>query len=588
MRSVKSGGVALLASAALIAGAACAAEVKTPIVTMRLACSEDHLGKVIETNLRYPGSCDEYWVGYQSPYFSESRVSRDLARMDRFVRRSEAAGIRGGTQQGVTLGHGSPLIGGHANLKPEDKPSIPADAYAVGRDGKPLGDYCARSPFVLETEERYVERVCREGKPVSLWLDDDLRIGIWKPDACFCDRCIAAFNAETGRSVTREELVGRIFGGDGVDAIRGEWFAFNARSLAGFAAAARRGADKAKPDVFLALQTCSSAHFYSGLDRRPALWELSGHGKHPTGIRCGSGYYTEILSPRDLVRRLQHVTRETERCRSYGDWFATATYENDTYTHQVLNKTWEASLKEDALALAAGCDAVTMYWFDSSREEPMEYLDQFTAGCAAWRPYFERLSAVSRRTHMGGVARRVPKGFENSLPGSLRRPYDPAARSLAINYSREHPCDLKLALYGIPVTVEEAKPQAFYEPSDVWSGKGHQNNPTTAELEAMRDKFDERSGGTMPVRLAKTHPLVVYPRVAPDGGLVAATFFNCTLGRASKVAVRLRRPAGSRFTWMSGAAEPVELKSEPGSLPGERVVVLPDVPGFDLGTVFVD
>ena len=39
---------------------------------------------------------------------------------------------------------------------------------------------------------------------------------------------------------------------------------------------------------------------------------------------------------------------------------------------------------------------------------------------------------------------------------------------------------------------------------------------------------------------------------------------------------------------MSGAAKPVELKSEPGSQPGERVVVLPEIPGFDLGTVFVD
>ena len=104
----------------------------------------------------------------------------------------------------------------------------------------------------------------------------------------------------------------------------------------------------------------------------------------------------------------------------------------------------------------------------------------------------------------------------------------------------------------------------------------------------MRDMFDERSGGTVPVRLVKTHPLVVYPRVSAEGRLVAATFFNCTLGRAAKVPVRLRRPGGSRFTWMSGAAKPVELKSEPGSLPGERVVVLPEIPGFDLGTVFVD
>ena len=571
-----------------VSGATAPVVADMPLLTLRLACKEAQLGEIIETNLRHPGSCDEYWISYQNPYCSETKLARDIGLLVRSEAKISAAGIRASTQQGVTLGHGSPLLGGLDRLAPEDRLSIPDDAYAVARDGTRLGDFCARSPFILETEERYIERLSRETKLAAIWLDDDMRIGVWKPDACFCDRCIAAFNAETGRSVTRKELVGRLFGGDAVDAIRGEWFAFNSRSIAGFAAAARRGADKGRPDVFLALQTCNAAYFYTGLDFRPALWELSGHGRHKTGVRCGCGFFTEILPPRDLVRRLQHVMRETERCRSYGDWIATVTYENDTYTHQVLNKTWEASMKDDALALAVGCDAVTMYWFDHSRPEPMEYFDEFAAGCAAWRPYFERLSAVSRRTRAGGVARRMPKGFENALPGSLRRPHDPAARTLAVSYTRESPADLSLALWGIPVTVEEAAPQAFYEPSDVWKGKGHQNNPITSELEAMRDAFDERSGGTVPVRLAKTHPLVVFPRVAADGRLAAVTFFNCTLGRAAKVPVRLRRPGGSRFTWMSGAAKPVELKSEPGSLPGERVVVLPDIPGFDLGTVFVD
>ncbi len=46
--------------------------------------------------------------------------------------------------------------------------------------------------------------------------------------------------------------------------------------------------------------------------------------------------------------------------------------------------------------------------------------------------------------------------------------------------------------------------------------------------------------------------------------------------------------AGTRLTWMTGESVPRELASRPGSLSGERLVMLPDVPGFDLGTTFFE
>lgn len=559
-----------------------------PLTTLRLACKTDEeLRRIIDITVRHRGSFDEYWLSYMHPWYDDEKVLHLLGRGGERAELVRAAGIRAGDQQGLTIGHGSALIGGFSKGG-SGCLDIPEDSYSVGRDGTRQFGFCPRSPFVLAREEWYVEQVCRLERPVSLWLDDDLRNGVWKPDACFCDRCLKAFNSETGRSVTRQELVGRLFGGQDVDDIRSAWFDFNERSLALFAAAARRGANKANPSLQLCLQSANAAFFYSGAGRRAVLWELSDHGRCQTGIRCGSGYYTEFAPPRDLIRRLQHVGREAARCRAYGDWMGSVTYENETYTHQVLNKTWEASLKENALSLAVGCDAVTMYWYDSARPEPMELFEELAGHLAAWRPYFERLSAVSRRTSLGGVARKIPGNFRDVLPETLRKDVDPAEKSLSTRYTFEHPMDLQVALYGIPVTVAEAGPQAFYTEADRWIGEGHENNPTTAELEKMRDLFDARSHGSVPVRIGKAQQLVVWPRVDDGGRLVAVTFFNCSMGRATKVPVRLRNPSGTRLTWMSGESAPCELASRPGSLSGERLVTLPDIPGFDLGTVFVD
>lgn len=559
-----------------------------PVSTLRLACTTDgEYRQIVEITGRHRGSFDEYWLFYLHPWFEDAKVRRLLDRAAEWAAIARAAGIRAGDQQGITIGHGSELIGGFSKGG-KGCLDVPEDAYSVGRDGRRQLGFCPRSPFVLQREEWYVEQVCRIEHPDSLWLDDDLRLGVWKADSCFCDRCLKAFNAETGRSVARPQLVGRLFGGAETDDVRSAWFDFNERSLALFAAAARRGANKADPSLRLCLQSANAAYFYSGTGRRAALWELSDHGRCPTGIRCGSGYWTENCPPRDLVRRLQHVAREAARCRAYGDWMGSIAYENETYTHQVLNKTWEASLKENALALAVGCDAVTMYWYDSSRPEPMSLFEEFAAHLSAWRPYYDRLSAVSRRTVLGGVARKLPADFRDVLPETLRGNVNTNEKSLSVHYTFDHPMDPQLAIFGIPVTVAEARPQGFYTPADRWTGKGNENNPTTDEVERLRNLFDARSGGTVPVRLGKTHPLVVWPRVDADGRLVAVTFFNCSLGRAAGVPVRLRRPAGARLTWMSGESAPRDLMSEPGTLPEERIVTLPEIPGFDLGTIFID
>ena len=69
----------------------------------------------------------------------------------------------------------------------------------------------------------------------ALWIDDDLRIAYHRPadssgrrSGCFCQTCIAAFNAETGGKWTRETLAGAVLTDDAVCA---RWRRFSIQSL---------------------------------------------------------------------------------------------------------------------------------------------------------------------------------------------------------------------------------------------------------------------------------------------------------------------------------------------------------------------
>lgn len=558
----------------------------SPLIMLRQTSATDGgtMRKILEIHGRHPGSGDEVWLGTAGWWPTADVLLKEVRSLAGLRPQTERLDIRLGFQQGVTLGHGTGFSAAGQAAKTY---SFTDAAWAVDKRGRRLRTLCARSPEAQAFEEEHVATICRELRPSSLWLDDDLRIGVWKPDACFCDRCLEAFAAETGEKMSRDELVRRLFSGQEVDSIRSKWFDFNARSMALFAAAARRGADSVKSDCRLCLQMGNSCFYYTGIDFSPTLRALSDNGRKPVGIRSGMGFYTDA-NPRGMLDSLFDVMRESARCRRLGPWIANIANENENYTRQVFNKSWEATLKESALAFAAGCDSTSVYWYDGRRPEPLSYEEEFAEGLAAWRPYYERLSDVSRHTRPGGVARRIPANYADRLPEALRgKECDFDARTLAIQMTRHAWRPAELMPYGIPVIPAEADPVAEYDGEDLveFVQKG-MNGPTTDELERLRDLFDRRSGGKVPVRLGKTHPMAVFPRIDAENRLVAVTVWNLSLGRVRNMPVRLRNVREGALTWARGGAEDRLLTAADGDLPGERVVVLPDLEGFGIGTIF--
>ena len=572
--------------------AACVAPVeassagKWPFVVIRhtsaINNSPETFERLIDCHRRHRGASDEFW--FSAGGRSVPKIAAEqCAKFARFRPLCDEVGIALSYQQGLTLGHGE----AHDGKPKPDEQKFPDDAWQVDQNGKKFHILCPRSPEVIEYERAFAKAVIGTANPASYWLDDDLRLGICKPNGCFCDRCLAAFNAKTGGQWTRETLTAKLFSKSVREPVRAAWSAFNAESLAVYAAVVRQATDELKSPCRLAYQSVWADMTYTASSYRPLLEALAGKDRQSVGIRPGAGFYAEA-EPRGMVKKCLSVAREAERCRRCGDLVASICYEQETYPRHVLHKSPGAIMTECALALASGCDSLSLYWYSHSAPEPVEEYDRFLKTLAAARPYFERLAASTRRTHLGGVARFVGSAALETADFDLR-----------------DPMDFDLACAGIPVTVMEADAKVWYvtekscremtDADKATLAKGAAVDvadmgkyPLASRRTKLLDDLDAATGGAFPVRIDACRPLRILPRVREDGTLDSVTILNLSIGDTGELKVRIRRPVAARAVWQDAQHVLVPLAVERGAAANEQVVTIPNMTAWQIGTIFYE
>lgn len=591
---------------------AASADANWPFITVRFSSTAfkapEKLAQIVEANARHPGSCDEYW--FALPVVKSGDAGLGGCAIPEGVRKRMAeAGITVGYQQGMTLGHGP---SGYAEWFAKD---FPADVWERDREGNTVRIFCPRSPVAQEHEANYAETVVRGLGVRSFWMDDDMRMCGWRPDGCYCDRCVAAFNRECGTDFTWRDVVKHIYTGEGKDPVRRRWRAFNAASLAQFAAAARRGVDRADPSVRVGLQTCHSSYLRDGWSYLPTLKAMASANVQ-SGIRAGSGSYFE--SPRGLFLKLLNVGREAERCRASG-FVGAIQYEQENFTREVLHKSPEYMMIESANALAAGCDALTEYAWSPARDEPVSYYEEFAAECQAWRPYLLKLSELAKTTHLGGVARFVGSDADMRLDPSIADPTDNDWMGMGVpvtvrdagqgvyyvnakSVAEMNAADVPVLLAGhalVDVSVREPLERLGGEPVRRAFAEGRlkafdlsttvlrgQTLPTVNERKALLDALDALR--PMPVRMERAHAYVAQVRVDAAGRTKAVTVWNTSFGRHLGTLVRIRRPAGTVARLLRPRQTTADLKATPGPHADELTVQLPGAPGGSVVTLVMD
>ena len=576
-----------VALAGLLAASVSGESKSWPFIVIRYAGGINDVPQIfaqlLEYHRQHRGACDEFWFAGGKRKTPEG-VLAEAAKIAKYRPLCEEAGIRLSYQQGLTLGHSA----AHDGLpKPGDQ-TFPDDAWQVGRDGKVLGLLCPRAPATLAYERAYIKAILKGCAPDSIWLDDDLRLGVSKADGCFCPRCLAAFNAKTGGSWTRKSLVAKLYSTVAREPVRAAWIAFNAESLAVYASAARQATDELGSPCRLAYQAVWSDTIYTGYDTKPLLEALSGPARKPVGIRPGAGFYVEA-EPRGMVKKCLSVAREAERCRDWGDLVASVCYEQETYPRHVLHKSPGAIMTECALALASGCNSLSLYWYVAEVPEPVEEYGRFVRTLAAARPYFERLAASTRRTRLGGVARFVGSAAAETAGFDLRDPKD-----------------FDLACAGIPVTVAESGVRTWYlteksraEMTDadkttlaagaVVKVDDIEKYPLANRRTKLLDDLDAATKGAFPVRIDACRPLRILPRVRPDGTLDSVTILNLSIGDTDELKVRVRNAVASKAVWQDAKMSvPKPVPCAPGAAVNEQVVTLANMTGWQAGTIFFE
>jgi hypothetical protein len=367
---------------------------KNPLISLRLArqhLEPEVLAEHLEVIGRHRGACDEVWLGTVMGV-PPLEVHREHAgRMAETAARFREAGVVASLQISNTVGHGP-----HHRFY--DCRGMTWGAF-TGPDGATVENCsCPRDPDFLAYLDAMARAYCA-WRPERLWIDDDLRMSHHGPArfGCFCERCLALFGEKAGRKRSREELL-RATNGDNDLETRAAWLAFTRESLAGVARTVGGAAVAVAPECRLGFQHVDLAGFgYDGPDWHHVFEALHAESGRPVGSRPGNGFYNDH-APRGMLVKGLMVSLQNQRLP---DCVNAVSYECENLPGSVLGKSARGTAVECTLALAQGCDGLSLTSLQFSHEH--EWHERMLAAFESWRPFWERYVAANAGTRNTGV-----------------------------------------------------------------------------------------------------------------------------------------------------------------------------------------
>jgi len=367
------------------------------MLTLRLGKGHsrpEFFNPLIETLKRYPECCDEVWLCSQVAY-PKIETHEEIA--DAFAVMGEAfrkLGIRVSLQITNTLGHGQSVeMCDSTGLLYEGSPA----RRMIGHDGQ-RADFClcCTDPVMRDYTAREIKAYASRVKPHTVWIDDDLRPEYHHPVLypCFCEDCMARFNALHQSAHSREALVKLI----NRDLLwRDRWVNFMRDNLYDFTAFITKAVMDVSPDIVMAYQYPFVTN-YAGADNRfffDAMHDVSGMAPKS---RAGHSFYSDD-KPIEMLEKAYRI----HFCnRLLPDYVVDRRAEIENIPDVPFCKTTFGTLTESTLDLAFGCNQLTYAVLGGL--EPMSWHEKMLRAFAEHRPYWEKLAKASDETKFGGVA----------------------------------------------------------------------------------------------------------------------------------------------------------------------------------------
>ena len=354
------------------------------------------LNELLDLLRRYPGACDEVWLCSDLGFPDLSVHAESATLMAEAAQELRQIGVLPGMQIANTIGHGD-------GLSFAKGPVHATWQRLVGHDGLVSTECnCPRDEKFLVYQRDMAALYAAAVNPSSIWIDDDLRMYMHSPvsNGCFCEKCLADFSREQGRSWTRPELVAQLSLRNQHNPLRLAWIKFGMSSLADVAAAITAGVTAHAPNCRMGMQHGAldwSTHF--GPDLTAIFAAMTTAGASKLGSRPGHGYYTDH-APREMLTKCFSIARQVERI---GRDVEQLCPEVENFVHTSGGKSVYGTALESTMHLAMGCNSLSYALLTDFHHEPAAYLERYLQTFAAWRPHWERMVEFDHASCLGGL-----------------------------------------------------------------------------------------------------------------------------------------------------------------------------------------
>ncbi len=413
---------------------------------------EKYALELVDAIKRNKGCCDTVWLCSMGYYPTIEKHEEYAKAWVNSAKIFKDAGIKVSLQINNTIGHCDTPI-----LKPEDKGEfclgmLPQDGeedpYLVGHDGtKNYGCFCWRGEKFKKYIAQMVQTYAKILKPTTIWYDDDLRAHSHSPNKfpCFCERCISTFNKEQGTNYSRDELVDKMNYED--TNLRKEYLNFIRKGVYDFVYYVTKECLKVSPETTFALEY-EHQHNYLGPSDEHILGAMYDASGREVETRPGGGCYND-KDPYSQVYKLLTLSSPNSILPNY---VKNIVAELENLPGVAFGKSIGGILNEGSLDLAIGCTGLSFTDVQSCHE-PISYYEKIFAGLKKMRPYWERLSRVSRNDYRGTVA--IYWGEAPHLR-QLKREEKPFSWDYVINEA-----DINLMRLGVPLSYDARSDIAY-------------------------------------------------------------------------------------------------------------------------------
>jgi len=347
----------------------------------------------------YRDTLDEvaFFTGFTHPPLPLATMLERARGLAKVLPRFTALGVTAGINYLSTIGHLNENLAYSLNE--------PWQRIMDVDGGTAAGVYCPADPHHQEyVADTY--RAMAQAGPAFIWVDDDVRLEGNGPvrQSCFCDRCLAAFSAESGTTWTRPTLKATLNNADLTVALplRRQWLAHNRETIRAVLERIRAVVDSVDPAIMLGFMTCSLVYSGNGFTEWAAA--LAGPHHIPVKFRPGGGFYTDE-NPTVLLGKAHSIGQQIYQLPAS---VTDIQYEHENFPYQVLKKSLSVFTAEIAASMGAGCTGVALNLCGITPDPIEEYHPRFAA-VQACRPFFDAVVSTFGRSQPEGFWVPVPR-----------------------------------------------------------------------------------------------------------------------------------------------------------------------------------